>query len=431
MVAEQRKGRSRGGIRERDGVFQVRVYVGTDPVTGQRVDLTGSAATSNEAEKLLTKFLAEKDARRAARSKVNFGDAADRWLAQLDVEVKTAHEYAGYVRRTLRPAFGTIPLSRLDAQAIESLYAQLRRCRRRCDRGSVRIDHRTEREHECDLRCRPHECRPMAAATVRTLHAILSGVLRMALRYGWIAVNPMEQVVKPRIGRPQPRPPTSEEAARLVLAAFDQDDEWGTLVWLTMVTGMRRSELAALRWRHIDLDRAVIELRSGYVVVSGTGVHKDTKTHQMRRITLDPETVALLVEHRERCRLLLTAGDTTLTGEHFVFSADPTFDRPRNPDAISNRYKRMARNLGIDTHIHALRHYSATELLSSGVDLRTVAGRLGHGDGSTTLRVYAAWVTAADQEAAALMASKMPVRPNRTTRTAQKADDSQDLDDSP
>ena len=37
----------------------------------------------------------------------------------------------------------------------------------------------------------------------------------------------------------------------------------------------------------------MIELRSGYVVVGGVGVHKDTKTHQMRRLTLDPETVAL------------------------------------------------------------------------------------------------------------------------------------------
>lgn len=235
----------------------------------------------------------------------------------------------------------------------------------------------------------------------------------MAVRYGWITVNPLDQVVKPRARRPQPSPPSSTEAARLVTAAFDQDDEWGMLVWLVMVTGMRRSELAALRWRHLDLERAVIDLRAGYVVVEGVGVHKDTKAHQMRRITLDPETVALLLEHHDRCTALLAEGGEALTSQHFVFSADPARSRPRNPDGISNRYRRMAENLGIDTHIHALRHYSATELLSAGVDLRTVAGRLGHGDGSTTLRVYAAWVSAADQKAAAVMAARMPPRPSR------------------
>jgi integrase len=66
----------------------------------------------------------------------------------------------------------------------------------------------------------------------------------------------------------------------------------------------------------------------------------------------------------------------------------------------------MAADLGIDTHLHALRHYSATELLSGGVDLRTVTGRLGHGGGgATTLKVYAAWVAGADAKAADLIAS--------------------------
>jgi hypothetical protein len=54
MASDQAK-RRRGGIRERGGVYQVRVYVGTDTVTGERVDLTGTAPTEREAEKLLPK----------------------------------------------------------------------------------------------------------------------------------------------------------------------------------------------------------------------------------------------------------------------------------------------------------------------------------------------------------------------------------------
>lgn len=61
------------------------------------------------------------------------------------------------------------------------------------------------------------------------------------------------------------------------------------------------------------------------------------------------------------------------------------------------------------TRLHALRHYSATELLAAGVDLRTVAGRLGHGGGgTTTLNTYAAWVEQADRRAAETIATIVP-----------------------
>jgi integrase len=74
----------------------------------------------------------------------------------------------------------------------------------------------------------------------------------------------------------------------------------------------------------------------------------------------------------------------------------------------------MAERLGIDTHIHALRPYSATKLLTAGIDLRTVAGRLGHGGGgATTLRVYAAWVAASDRKAAEILGSQMTKRISR------------------
>jgi integrase len=78
------------------------------------------------------------------------------------------------------------------------------------------------------------------------------------------------------------------------------DDDWGTLVWLVMTTGIRRGEVCALRWRDVDLDDETIAIRRSYTLHKGVGVEKDTKTHQMRRIALDSDTVALLREHRER-----------------------------------------------------------------------------------------------------------------------------------
>ncbi|MFC7660276.1 tyrosine-type recombinase/integrase [Pseudonocardia benzenivorans] len=63
-------------------------------------------------------------------------------------------------------------------------------------------------------------------------------------------------------------------------------------------------------------------------------------------------------------------------------------------------------------NIHQLRHYSATELIAAGVDVRTVAGRLGHGGGgSTTLRAYTAWVSEADLRAMKDLSVRMPDLP--------------------
>ena len=74
--------------------------------------------------------------------------------------------------------------------------------------------------------------------------------------------------------------------------------------------------------------------------------------------------------------------------------------------------QRMCARLGWDMHIHQLRHYSATELIAAGVDVRTVAGRLGHGGGgTTTLKVYSAFVAEADQRAAGALVRHLPPLP--------------------
>jgi integrase len=79
------------------------------------------------------------------------------------------------------------------------------------------------------------------------------------------------------------------------------------------------------------------------------------------------------------------------------------------PDAISRRYQHLVTGPGIRTTLHKLRHCSATELITAGVDLRAIAGRLGHADnGRTTLRYYTAWVNEADQRASHTLMTRLP-----------------------
>jgi site-specific recombinase XerD len=79
-----------------------------------------------------------------------------------------------------------------------------------------------------------------------------------------------------------------------------------------------------------------------------------------------------------------------------VFSPVPGCSVQTNPDTVTQQYGWLGARLEIETHLHSLRHYSATELITAGIDIRTVAGRLGHaGGGSTTLRTYTAFVVEA------------------------------------
>lgn len=210
-----------------------------------------------------------------------------------------------------------------------------------------------------------------------------------------------------------PSPPTAEQAARILGEAW-ADPQWGTLVWLAMITGMRRGELCGLRWSHVDLDAGVIRLSTAIAYDRKTRqlYEKGTKTHQRRHIVLDEYSVAALKGYKTACESTAQSLGSTLTDDAFLFSPDPSHRVPWTPGVVTTRYSRMARKLGIRSSIHKLRHYSATELIAAGVDIRTIAGRLGHsGGGATTLRFYSAFVAEADQRAAQSLAGRMPKPP--------------------
>ncbi|MGH3320403.1 MAG: tyrosine-type recombinase/integrase [Streptosporangiaceae bacterium] len=412
-----RRPRERGSVEKLpSGSVRVRVYAGEDPVTKRRHDLFAvvkpGPKQAAEVRKAKSRLVSQVEERRNPRTNATVNQLLERYLDQFDGAPATLTLYRKYVKRHVAPYLGTIKVGDLDADILDSFYAELRRCRRHCS-GRPYVEHRTQRQHECDDRCTPHRCRPLGATTIRHMHFLLSGAFRRAMRWRWVSANPVSQATPPAAPAPKPEPPSAEDAARIVNEAW-RDPDWGTFIWLAMTAGARRGELCALRWLDVDLDPEgpVLWLRRAVKHGADGWVEGDTKTHQQRRVALDPKTAAVLDDHRERCRSRAESLGIELDHHAYVFSPAPDGSSFVTPDSVTQRYDRLVRRLGIDTTFHKLRHYSATALIGAGVDVRTVAGRLGHsGGGTTTLRTYAAWLSEADQRAARGLLSRVPDPP--------------------
>jgi integrase len=390
------------------------VYAGLDPITGKKHFLTevvpAGPKAAKEAEKVRTKLLSAVDERRSPRTSATVNELLDRYLGVLNIEDTTRAGYELLIRNYIRPVLGHLPIGRIDGETLDAYYAELLRCRTRCPRRTF-VEHHTDGDHACDERCRPHVCNPLKPNTVRNIHTILSGAYTRAVRWRWIGTNPVSQAQQPSPTAPDPRPPSAAQAARIVSEAW-KDPDWGMVVWLAMTTGARRGELCALRWNNIDFATGVLDVQTSIGELNTVMWEKDTKTHQRRRIVVDPQTLALLRAYLHHIALRAAALDIELPEDSFVFSRSPDGSTWLKPSSVTQRYSRMCERLGWDMHVHQLRHYSATELITAGVDIRTVAGRLGHsGGGTTTLKVYSAWVAEADQRAASSLAARMPELP--------------------
>jgi integrase len=124
------------------------MYAGVDPLTGKRLYLTESTSDEREAERILTRFQAEVDAQRNARTRAVFSLAIEEWLKVHELEDTTREGYEMYARRYINPALGNEAVSAISARLLEQFYAELRRCRGRCG-GKVTVDHRVDGPHEC------------------------------------------------------------------------------------------------------------------------------------------------------------------------------------------------------------------------------------------------------------------------------------------
>lgn len=394
--------RERGSIRQRGNTYEVRVYAGTDPLTKKRIELTGTADSPDEAEKLRTKFLSQVDEKRHPAKKASVGQILDQYVAVAKLDDRTREDYKDLLRLYLKPTFGALPAAKLNEEMLELFYARLRKCKEQC--GGKRDGKNG------------HRCVPLGEGTVRKLHYILRPALRAAVRWKYVGVNVAENIDAPVAPRREPDPPSAREAARVLNDAWKRAFDWAVYLWLAMVTGCRRGELCGLLWCDVDFDSRILSVAFSEQHLRGRLRRKDTKTHQKRRISIDRDTEQLLLTLRERAVERCAALGLTLSETAYVFSYQLDGSEPWKPDSVTQRYGRNARRLKLgSTRLHSLRHYSATELIAAGVDLRTVAGRLGHGSGgATTLRVYSAWSPGADERAATVVSKQLP-RPGRAT----------------
>lgn len=277
--------------------------------------------------------------------------------------------------------------------------------------------------HDCmRVGCRPHQCRPMAPKTIRNIHSILSGAFAAAVRWEWIDRNPAESAKLPKAGYRPPTSPTPEAVAKVIAAARETDPVLGVYLWLASVTGARRGELCGLQWADLDLDAGVVHIAWSYLVRDGQKLRKDTKTHQDRHLAIDPVTCSVLRDHRDGVAAALAAVGVELTPAAYVFSNDPAGTTAWNPDWGTHKVAEIAAATGVRLNIKALRHYTASQLLAGGIDLRNTAARLGHGSGgATTLRHYADPVSEVDRRAAAYLAQlTAPVVAAEPARTVSK-----------
>jgi hypothetical protein len=245
-TAKATEARRRGEIEKLpSGSLRVRVYAGIDPVTGKKYHLTEfvppGPRAAKEAEKVRTRLLAQVDAKRNPRTRATVSQLLERHLEMLSVEATTLDSYETFIRNHIRPLIGDVQVGRIDGEILDSFYKQLRTCRSHC-RGKKFVQHYVKGDHKCDKRCKPHVCRPLAAGSLRKIQAILNGAGKRAVRWGWLGRNPFELSEPIAAARPDPQPPTAEQAAVIAAEAW-RDLGWGMLVWLAMTSGARRGEL--------------------------------------------------------------------------------------------------------------------------------------------------------------------------------------------
>jgi integrase len=350
-----------GNFRQRpNGRWEGRVsYV--DPLTDKRRSVSVYGATAAECRKELKKVRKRIEEGRPAK---DAPDTVGSWLASWrdsslaasDRKATTKAQYEMLSRKHLEAQpFGAARLDKLKPTTVERLIVTLR-------------------------------AMGLSDSTVRQVFGVLRLALDVAVRDGLLGVNPAATVKWPGVARKEARYLPGAEVVRLLDAA--QGLRYHLAVVLMATTGLRRGEVAGLRWSDLNLTRRELVVRNTVARIGGELVLSEPKTaRSRRRVPLHAGVVAQLrAHHKQQLQERLQAGDQwTDTGAVFATEFGTMVD-PRN---LLRTVEIAARKAGIEAvGAHSLRHSAAVAWLESGVHIKAAADLLGHASIAVTGDLY-------------------------------------------
>jgi integrase len=328
----------------------------------QYVDLTGrsrtkTAETKQDAYRELVRLeqqMALGFLERPTREVPTLAQWLETWMASRKGEVRIS-TYLGFestIRLHITPLLGQKKIGDLRVGDIEGAYLKL------------------------------GQSSGLSPATIRKVHAALSQALAMALRYGYIARNPMSEVRLPK-ARSTPKQVLTAAEVRRVLdtASGIQDDSYARFL-LALRLGMRQGECLALEWDDIDFTARVVRVTKSVDVIPGRGVvvSPPKSAQSYRQVPMDNETYGAFLQLREG-HLGPIKGDSlifpSLKGVH------------RNARVDYDNWRRLLALAGVrKVKLHDARHAAATLMLESGADARSIQLLLGHSSPGFTMATY-------------------------------------------
>ena len=379
--------------------YSIAISLGKDPTTGKyKQQWVSVRGTKKDAEKRLSELLHQIDnGTFIIPGKITLAEYLERWLRDYvkpNLAPRTAEGYESIVRCHLVPALGSIPLTQLKPEHLQRYYSEKLSGGRYDGMGDL------------------------SRTTVSHHHTCLHRALKMALQWGLISHNPADAITAPRPQRSEIHTMNEDDLSTFLEAA--EKTPYHVLFYTALFTGMRRSELLALRWCDLDLllCQAYVT-RSLHHLRTGETVFRSPKTAKGRRmVSLSPSAAKLLQEHKDKQAAQRTMLGIPVKDDDLVFI---NFEgKPLLPDTVSHAWVKLVKRAGLDgIRFHDARHSHASLMLKQGVHPKVVQERLGHATISTTLDLYS-HVTPGLQEAAAAGFDKMVL--SRREKQAVKND---------